>query len=408
MGDTCEEIANDVAAVGRIEAVPTLLGVLCDITGMRFAAVARVSGGTWTACEVHDAIGFGLERGGQLDLDSTLCKEVRETRTPIVIEHASRDPVYRTHHTPRIYAIESYVSVPIILPDDDYFGNLCAIDPSPAKLNDSGILSMFTRFAALIAMQLHGERRRMALQTALLDERSAAGLREQLVAILGHDVRVPLGAIAMGCQRLQARSMDPRIDDAVREIRSGATRIAALVDDALDLARARLGGVMDIQLAEIDRIDEDLFGVVSDMQDAHPGRNIEWSFDFHGVVRVDRARVQQLAASLLKNALTHGSPRGAVRLTAGSDGATFTLTVWNEGEPMSPLNGATSFAPVWHSADPAHETRLGLGLHICAQIVKAHQGQITVTSSASAGTTFAVELPQATTASPTQAALAIL
>lgn len=398
MRDTDTDIANDVAAIGRIEAVPTLLQVLCDITGMRFAAVARVSDETWTACAVNDGIGFGLAPGGQLDLKTTLCKEVRETREPVIIEHASEDAVFRTHHTPRTYAIESYVSVPILLPDGDYFGNLCAIDPLPAKLTDPCILSMFNRFAALIGMQLQSERRRVAMQTALLDERAAGELREQLVAVLGHDLRVPLGAIAMGCQLLQSRSSDSRVSEAVANIREGTKRISALVNDALDLVRGRLGGGIDIQLASVDRIDQDLYSVVSEMQESHPGRSIEWSFDFRRDVHADRARIQQLASNLLKNALAHGDPNGVVRLTAGDDGADVLLTVWNEGPPISPADFATLFTPSWRSAGPAREARLRLGLHICAEIVKGHQGELSVTSSSADGTTFSARLPQRATA----------
>ena len=76
--DTEQEIAKDIAAVTRIEAVPTLLQVLCEITGMRFSAVARVTDGTWTACAVQDGIGFGMSRGDQLDVNTTICCEVRE------------------------------------------------------------------------------------------------------------------------------------------------------------------------------------------------------------------------------------------------------------------------------------------------------------------------------------------
>jgi len=63
-----------------------------------------------------------------------LCIEAKRSRSAIVIEHASQDPRYRNHHTPRIYKIESYVSVTIVLSDGRYFGNLCAIDPRPAKV----------------------------------------------------------------------------------------------------------------------------------------------------------------------------------------------------------------------------------------------------------------------------------
>jgi hypothetical protein len=83
MGDSAEDIRRDVQTIGRIDAVPMLLRVVSETTGMGFAAVARVTDGTWTACAVHDRIDFNLKPGGQLDLDTTLCKEVREARAPV-------------------------------------------------------------------------------------------------------------------------------------------------------------------------------------------------------------------------------------------------------------------------------------------------------------------------------------
>src|ERR1700760_2499336 len=96
-------IASDVAAVGRLVIVPKLLELLCNVTGMRFAAVARVDEETWTACVVRDEINFGLKAGGQLELKSTLCHEVRTSGVPIAIDHASKDPQFAEHHTPKIY-----------------------------------------------------------------------------------------------------------------------------------------------------------------------------------------------------------------------------------------------------------------------------------------------------------------
>src|SRR6202171_2531371 len=125
MDETPQDIAKAVAAIGRIDAVPTLLGVLCEITGMRFAVVARVTGKIWTACAVQDDIPLGVKVGGQLALRTNLAFESQASRTPIVVEHASTDPRYRTNAGPKIYQIESYISVPIFLPGDRYFGNLC-------------------------------------------------------------------------------------------------------------------------------------------------------------------------------------------------------------------------------------------------------------------------------------------
>src|SRR5271156_263047 len=99
--DDREEIARDIAAVGRLEAVPTLLEVLCETTGMGFTAVARVTDKTWTLCAVKDEINFGLKPGGQLELETTLCIEAKRSRSAIVIDHASQDPRYCDHHTPK-------------------------------------------------------------------------------------------------------------------------------------------------------------------------------------------------------------------------------------------------------------------------------------------------------------------
>lgn len=190
-----QDIAQAIAAIGHIDAVPTLLKVLCEITGMRFAAVARVTDTIWTACAVKDDIPLGVTPGCQVALSMTLCFESRVSRAPIVIEHASVDPRYQTHPIPKVGQVESYVSVPIILVGGRYFGSLCALDTSPAKVAEARIVSMFERFAALIASQLDSQLLQEHEHRALLDERAAGELREQFIAILGHDLRNPLHAV---------------------------------------------------------------------------------------------------------------------------------------------------------------------------------------------------------------------
>src|ERR1700757_1739630 len=144
--DSQESLARDLGAVARISAVPSILRMICDETGMGFAAVARVTDTSWTACAVQDNVGFGLKPGGQLELQTTLCFESRAARAPIIIDKFSEDPTYRGHHTPAIYGLESYISVPIILPNGEYFGNLCAIDARPAQVSEPRIVRMFEVF----------------------------------------------------------------------------------------------------------------------------------------------------------------------------------------------------------------------------------------------------------------------
>ena len=392
-GDSPEDIARDIAAVSRLQAVPTLLEVLCETTGMRFAAVARVTERTWTACAVKDDIQFGLKPGGQLDLESTLCIESKRANEPIVIEHASTDARYCHHHTPKIYHIESYVSVPIVLANGRYFGNLCAIDPAPARVADPKIIGMFKRFAALIALQLDSETSRQQDQTALRDAHADSELREQFIAILGHDLRNPLQAVYAAGVLLEKKVADPALKDVASRIRVNVKRMSSLINDVLDFARSRLGEGMGVRLAEVDDIETGLKAVVREFQDGQPDRQILTNISVTGKVRCDLGRVQQVASNLIGNALKHGAPQSPVKVSARAEDSDFVLDVWNAGEPIPPENLDKICEPFWRPSTSGSREGLGLGLYICSQIVRAHGGTLSVTSTPESGTNFTARLP---------------
>nr|WP_281393321.1 GAF domain-containing protein [Sphingomonas xinjiangensis] len=150
-----DAFSDDVDSINRIDIVPTLLDTVCQITGMRFAAIARVTEDRWIACSVRDEINFGLKPGSELKLETTICHEIRQSRKAVVISDVDVDPAYARHHTPAIYGLKSYISVPILLPDGRFFGTLCAIDPLPRDLNRPEILSSFGLFAKLVALHLN-------------------------------------------------------------------------------------------------------------------------------------------------------------------------------------------------------------------------------------------------------------
>jgi GAF domain-containing protein len=157
--DEEKSLAADVAAIGQIEAVRRILEVLCRTTGMGFSVVARVTDKRWIACAVRDEIGFGLQPGSELELETTICHEIRQSRQAVAIDHVAVDPAFCGHHTPQQYGFQSYVSVPITLPDGRFFGTLCAIDPEPAKVNTPGVIGTFSLFADLIARHLDARER---------------------------------------------------------------------------------------------------------------------------------------------------------------------------------------------------------------------------------------------------------
>lgn len=392
MDDTPEAIARDLAAVARISAVPSLLRIVCDNTGMRFAAVARVTDGTWTACAVEDHINFGLVAGGQLDVHTTLCKEARAARQTVVFDHASTNPTYRDHHTPRIYGIESYISVPIIRPDGTYFGNLCAIDPKPNLISDDKTVAMFQSFAELIGRQLALEQRQEAAEVALLDAQQTAELRDQFIAVLGHDLRNPLAAVST-IGEILLRRPEQDVANFGQRIRSNAHRMSKLIADVLDLARGRMGSGLGVDIRPVDHLEAALRNVVAEMRDVHSGRTIAESYRIDGPAECDLGRLQQLLSNLLGNALDYGDPAQPVTVDVLLDPNWLEIAVCNQGETISPANLTRIFEPYWRPPESKPGGGLGLGLHICTQIVKAHGGTLQVSSSKESGTCFTARLP---------------
>ena len=126
---------------------------------MGFAAVARVTETRWIACGVKDDIAFGLRPGGELKVETTICHDIRQHRDPVVINCVAESEVYCRHPAPAMYGFQSYISMPIILPDGSFFGTLCAIDPKPRMLNSPKVIGMFKLFAELIAFHLDANAR---------------------------------------------------------------------------------------------------------------------------------------------------------------------------------------------------------------------------------------------------------
>ena len=284
----------DLAAIDRIRAVPTILEVVCRTTGMGFAAVARVTQDRWIACAVKDDIAFGLQPGGELKVETTICREVRNAGEPVIIDHVADDAVYCGHPTPAMYGFQSYISMPIRLPDGSFFGTLCAIDPRPARLKNPETIGMFKLFAELIGFHLDASDRLAASEASLLDERSASELREQFIAVLGHDLRNPLASIDAGAKMLLKEALSPRGATVVGLVQSSVGRMSELIDNVLDFARGRLGGGLLLSRDAQPALGPALEQVVEELRAAWPDRTIETRFSIARPVSCDRARIAQL------------------------------------------------------------------------------------------------------------------
>lgn len=385
-------IEDDLAAIARIDAVPTMLRTVRESTGLRYTLIARVLPERWVACAVHDELDFGLGVGGELDVASTLCSVVRDTFEPVVIDEVRTDPLYCDHPTPKMYGFQSYVSVPIFRKNGEYFGNLCGLDPLPNRLSDQKTLSMLKLFAELVSAQLEADERHASQDAELIDQREAARLREQFIAVLGHDLRNPLSSITAGTDLLLWKATDDGERRTLERIRSSSRRIAALIDDVLDLARGRLGGGIGIELREVAGLEARLHHVVAEVQAAHPARSIAFHAQLHGAVRCDEKRIEQLLSNLLANAIEHGAARSPIDVRLNDDRGQLLLEVENQGEAIAEDVRSRLFVPYFRAGQGGRSAGLGLGLYIVSEIAKAHGGTISVDSNAER-TVFRFTLP---------------
>ncbi|SEL00626.1 GAF domain-containing protein [Pseudoxanthomonas sp. GM95] len=164
-----QDRAREVEQVALL--VPGLNDVLEQVlhmTGMRFAAVARVTESRWTALAVLDRWQFGLKPGDDLVIEKTICNEVRKHRQVVAFSHASADPRFASHPLPALYGFESHVSVPIYLESGEMFGTLCALDPEPRMVTDA-LVGEIVELAGLIGGTLSQD-----LAAVDVDGRSAA------------------------------------------------------------------------------------------------------------------------------------------------------------------------------------------------------------------------------------------
>jgi signal transduction histidine kinase len=385
---THPDFTPDLEAIHSIDAVPVILSMVKHLTGMRFAAIARVTEQKWIACAVDDSIDFGLKPGDELVLESTICHEIRQHRNPVIFGRASHHPIFSQHHTPRIYGLESYISIPIVKANGDFFGTLCAIDSVSADLEDPAIAKTLNLFAQLIAMSLDSQSHLEITRKALVAAQEQGRLREQFVAVLGHDLRTPLSAIRMSADLLESKVEEKRSLSLISAIRNSSTRMGVLIENVLDFARGRMGGGIPVKRQLVDDLGRTVKLTLEEIQASHPRAQIVHSLDIPGGVYCDALRISQLLSNLLGNAVTHGSIATPIRVRVYAEADELVISVTNQGPPIPQALMPLLFEPFTRTEAGQRGEGLGLGLYIAAQITTAHNGNLSVTSTVESGTCF--------------------
>ena len=224
--------------------------------------------------------------------------------------------------------------------------------------------------------------------------------RDTFLAILGHDLRTPLGAVSLSGAYLSREGMlgGEQQLKAVARIQRGAARMDAMIRDLLEYTRTRLGRGIPIALQACS-IASACEAALDEMKAAHPDQvfRFEMSGDLSGAF--DNARLQQVFSNLLNNAVQHGAKGLPVIFEAHGGPDAVSVRVKNYGCPIPADALQVIFNPLVQVPSPAsagdrRSTSLGLGLFIARTIVAGHGGTLEVESSERGGTVFTARLPR--------------
>ncbi|MGH9886584.1 MAG: sensor histidine kinase, partial [bacterium] len=253
----------------------------------------------------------------------------------------------------------------------------------------------------LAAIETCLEHTGLALEAAIRSEAERATTRfhEEMLGIVGHDLRNPLSAMGVGIELLRTRIADPDSVRVLGRLENSARRMTTIVDQLLDVTRARLGTGIPIERRAL-RLQPLIAGVLDELRLVYRttvfelrGDDIEGAWDGN--------RLGQVVSNLGSNAALYGKPGGPVLIElAQADGAA-TIAISNPIRDAPIPDGVlqTLFDPFQRGRGREHPGGLGLGLHIVREIVRAHGGTIEAAST-DAGTTFRVTLPLALDGAP--------
>lgn len=219
------------------------------------------------------------------------------------------------------------------------------------------------------------------------------------LAILGHDLRNPLGTVLTGATFImRATDVPSKYVLAATRIFNSAQRMSKLIADLIDFTRTHLGGGMPIKPKRMN-LAEVCLNVVDELRTSHPERTIEFEAGAREDVYGDDDRLAQVLSNMIGNALQYGAPNEPVRVSLSAQDEAVCIAVNNKGPLISAKKIASVFDPMVRFATDSspgdtRDTSLGIGMYIARQIMVAHTGSMQVASNRSDGTTFSMTLPR--------------
>ena len=230
----------------------------------------------------------------------------------------------------------------------------------------------------------------------LAEERRVDAVRRDFVANISHELKTPVGALAILAEAIQSASEDPvQVRHFAERMQLEATRLGHLVQDVIDLSR--LQGDDPLVHSEVVDVDELVRRSIEDVRTLAADREIDLIIgpDSEALVYADIGQLQTAVRNLLVNAIAYSSDGPSVAISARNVDSIVEIMIKDQGIGI-PANDLDRIFERFYRVDPARSRvtgGTGLGLAIVKHVCQNHGGECTVWSEVGVGSTFTLRLP---------------
>src|SRR5690606_3032061 len=383
-------IVNHIKILNEIPSLQEQLTYLGFSTDMSVVSIVTSYLENWVVCKSHNPLIQHIKPGTVSQFDksistsslvkSTFLRETQDNTHLVRIKGEMNTPAFPTTLTHPIYHTNGNI-----------FGLLCALGPVSTSRNSGKLKDIYQFHSEHITTSIALVERFEELEHRLRIEREIAEKHATYMAVLGHDLRNPVGTIRMCSDIIKKAQPNPVILKNADLIKSSSYRMQELIDSMLDTAQSKFGDGIKIE-KKIDNVflANSLYHVVEEIK-AINSIQIKTSLKLTEPVNCDAQRLAQLLSNLLSNAVNHGDGQ-QISMVVKTTKKNFLLTVANTGPIIPSTKIKKIFEPYFSEHAANNKNGLGLGLYISSQIAQSHGGSLKVKSNKEE-TVFKLSIP---------------
>jgi signal transduction histidine kinase len=308
----------------------------------------------------------------------------------LVIDDTHSDPVWKAVPTVETLGVRAYVGVPLKFAGETV-GSFCVIDMEPRHWSDDE-LETLNQLALSAGRELS---LRCALAEARddsADARALARSREEVVAVVAHDLRTPLQILQLSAALLQREAVEAQ-QPVLGRMMKAIDSMTSMADGLLSSSALLAPSVTRNQVVSAQALAQDAVSMMAPIAD-RAGIALLLSEVAPASISVDYARMLRVLGNVIGNAIKYSTAGTTVLLGASRIGNELLLTVTDQGRGMTADELESAFDSGWQGAEGmVRGDGAGLGLFIVRTLVEEHGGRVEIASQPGLGTSFTVYLP---------------